>query len=113
VAPQGAHRSFWFDAGLAAQPVLLGAHLPLFFGQECSVHISRRTGISVNFLLASVCALVPLALGQQKNAPSGIQKIDHVVFLIKENRAYDNMFGAFNSKYGRRPARFPQGRWSR
>ena len=60
-----------------------------------------RTGSSVSlFLLALSFALVPLALGQQQNAPAGIQKISHVVFLIKENRTYDNMFGAFNAKYG-------------
>jgi phospholipase C len=65
------------------------------------MHIPRSTGFSVNLLLfALVFGLVPLALGQQQNAPAGIQKIGHVVFLIKENRTYDNIFGAFNSKYG-------------
>ena len=38
--------------------------------------------------------------GQAPGASAGIQKINHVVFLIKENRSYDNMFGAFNAKYG-------------
>lgn len=65
------------------------------------MHIPRSIGSSVNLLLfALVFGLVPLALGQQQNAPAGIQKISHVVFLIKENRTYDNIFGAFNAKYG-------------
>jgi phospholipase C len=64
------------------------------------VHISHRTGFPVFVLLIFVLALAPLTLGQQEKAPSGIQKISHVVFLIKENRTYDDIFGAFNSKYG-------------
>ena len=31
---------------------------------------------------------------------AGIQKISHIVFIVKENRTYDNMFGAFNATYG-------------
>ena len=64
------------------------------------MHTPRRVGFPVKLLFASVFAFVALALGQQNPAAAGIQKINHVVFLIKENRTYDNMFGAFNSKYG-------------
>ena len=64
------------------------------------MHTPRRVGFQVKLLFASVFAFVPLALGQQNHAAAGIQKINHVVFLIKENRTYDNMFGAFNAKYG-------------
>ena len=55
-------------------------------------------------LPSSVCAcvvlaIIPVARGQQ-SAPTGIQKIDHVVFIVKENRTFDNMFGTFNSANG-------------
>ncbi len=44
-------------------------------------------------------ALIPAARAQQRE-PIGIQKIDHVIFIIKENHTYDNMFGTFSAKYG-------------
>jgi phospholipase C len=52
---------------------------------------------------------VPLASAQPSAAPSGIQKINHVVFLIKENRTYDNMFGAFNATYGTKSCKLSTG----
>lgn len=65
------------------------------------MHSPGSIAYSVNLLLISLLfALAPSAFAQQQNAPAGIQKISHVVFLIKENRSYDNMFGAFNAKYG-------------
>jgi len=49
------------------------------------MRIPRSTGFAVNLLLfALVIALSPLR-GKQRDAPAGIQKISHVVFLIKEN----------------------------
>lgn len=33
-------------------------------------------------------------------AQSGMNKINHIVFLIKENRTYDNMFGAYDTHNG-------------
>jgi len=33
-------------------------------------------------------------------AQSGMNKINHIVFLVKENRTYDNMFGAFDTLNG-------------
>ena len=50
-------------------------------------------------ILVLLMAITPVVLGQQA-PPAGIQKIDHVVFIVKENRTYDNMFGTFNAKYG-------------
>lgn len=62
------------------------------------------------FGLASVLALMPLAASQVQNPPAtGIQKISHVIFLIKENRTYDNMFGAFNTKYGAKTCKLSTG----
>ncbi len=55
----------------------------------------RRTGICIALLFAAL----PITHAQLQ-PPAGIQKIDHIVFIIKENRTYDNMFGTFNSKYG-------------
>jgi hypothetical protein len=54
-----------------------------------------RTGICA-FLLFAV---IPITRAQQ-HSPTGIDKIDHVVFIIKENRSFDNMFGTLNSTYG-------------
>lgn len=62
-------------------------------------HIFHRIGGGF-LVMALVLALTPRSHGQQANAPTGLQKINHVVFLIKENRTYDNVFGAFNAKYG-------------
>jgi phospholipase C len=49
------------------------------------------------------------ALGQQQTVQSGIQKIDHVIFLLKENRTYDNMFGAFDARYGTKTCKLSTG----
>jgi phospholipase C len=54
-----------------------------------------RTGICAFLLFAAI----PITRAQQ-HSPAGIQKIDHVVFIIKENRSFDNMFGTLNSTYG-------------
>ncbi len=59
--------------------------------------------------LASLLALVPMAIGQLQPPPAGIQKISHVVFLVKENRTYDNVFGAFNAKYGTKTCKLSTG----
>jgi len=69
------------------------------------VHDSRRLACLLGLLSA-----VSIAPAQQNAAPSGIQKINHVVFLIKENRTYDNMFGTFNGKYGTRSCQLSNGR---
>src|SRR5690242_10397201 len=34
--------------------------------------------------------------------PQGINKITHIVFLVKENRSFDHMFGAFPGVAGTR-----------
>lgn len=52
---------------------------------------------------------VSLACAQPSPGPSGIQKINHVVFLIKENRTYDNMFGAYNATYGTKTCKLSTG----
>jgi phospholipase C len=59
--------------------------------------------------LASVFALVPLTVGQLQSPPAGLQKISHVVFLVKENRTYDNIFGTFNAKYGTKTCKLSTG----
>jgi phospholipase C len=56
-----------------------------------------RTGICAVLLFA----MMPITQAQL-HSPTGIQKIDHIVFIIKENRTYDNMFGTFNSTFGAR-----------
>jgi phospholipase C len=53
------------------------------------------TAICVSLFLATI----PISPAQQP-PPAGMQKIDHVVFIIKENRTYDNMFGTLNATYG-------------
>jgi phospholipase C len=65
------------------------------------MRIPSRFKFSANLLLLTfIFVVVPLVGGQQQSVPVGIEKINHVVFLIKENRTYDNIFGSFNSKYG-------------
>jgi len=67
----------------------------------------------VNFrrLVCLLCLLsaVSLAHAQPSAGLSGIQKINHIVFLIKENRTYDNMFGAFNATYGTKTCKLSTG----
>lgn len=43
-----------------------------------------------------LCAVIYPAAAAQ----SGMNKINHIVFLIKENRTYDNMFGAYDTHNG-------------
>jgi len=50
-----------------------------------------RTGICAFLLFAAI----PMTRAQQ-HSPTGIQKIDHVVFIIKENRTFDNVSGDFD-----------------
>ncbi len=56
-----------------------------------------RTGICAFLLFAAI----PITRAQQ-HAPAGIQNIDHVIFIVKENRTYDNMFGTLNPTYGKK-----------
>ena len=63
------------------------------------IHRSTRLPLHLLLFLPWFVFVAPL-LGQGPTTPVGIQKISHVVFLIKENRSFDNMFGAFNAKYG-------------
>jgi len=46
-------------------------------------------------LLCIAISIVPGAAAQ-----SGIQQIKHVVFIIKENRTFDNYFGTFPGANG-------------
>ena len=73
-----------------------------------SIPQARRSK-RISSLIVVLSVLVPAAFGQKETALAGIQKISHVVFLIKENRTYDNMFGAFNSKYGTKSCRLSTG----
>jgi phospholipase C len=50
-------------------------------------------------VLFVLLAAIPVTLAQQ-DRPAGMQKIDHVIFIVKENHTYDNMFGTFNARYG-------------
>src|SRR5579871_1177038 len=50
-------------------------------------------------------ALLPTIGGSQagaSSAPQGIDKIKHIVFLVKENRSFDQMFGTFPGAAGTR-----------
>jgi phospholipase C len=60
-------------------------------------------------LAGLLLSAVSVACAQPSAGPSGIQKINHVVFLIKENRTYDNMFGAFNATYGAKTCKLSTG----
>ncbi len=47
-----------------------------------------------------VAAAMDPAIAQQGSSPTGINQINHIIFLIKENRTYDNMFGVFDAVNG-------------
>jgi phospholipase C len=48
------------------------------------------------FRTIAICILTCASPAWAQQPPAtGIQKIDHIVFLIKENHSFDNMFGAF------------------
>jgi len=44
--------------------------------------------------------LLCLAFGSLVAAQNGIQQIKHIVFIIKENRTFDNYFGTFPGANG-------------
>ncbi|MGB9235997.1 MAG: alkaline phosphatase family protein [Terriglobales bacterium] len=61
---------------------------------------SYRFCAGILVLLGLIVGLIaPAALGQHPQA-TGIQNIDHVVFIVKEGRTYDSMFGTLNATYG-------------
>jgi len=57
---------------------------------------------SVSTTLALVIAAVtlPILRAQEQPRPMGLTNINHIVFIVKENHTFDNMFGAFSAEYG-------------
>ncbi len=49
------------------------------------------------------------ALAQQNPLPPGLSKIQHIVFLVKENRSFDQMFGQFPGANGTTTGLFSTG----
>lgn len=54
--------------------------------------------------IAAFVAAVSAAAGPRKDAPPGIEKINHIVWIIQENRSFDNYFGTYPGADG-----IPQG----
>ena len=48
----------------------------------------------------SLMSLVTFADAQQKPLPAGVSQIQHVVFIVKENRSFDEIFGQFPGANG-------------
>src|ERR1700690_4256885 len=69
-------------------------------------NIQRKAGIACLLLLTVVCLSVLPAMGQSAeqsqaildkvNKIPGLSNIKHVVFIVKENRSFDNMFSHWN-----------------
>ena len=91
--------TFWADAGLMVQCVLTGR-----CGRAEGIEMKRKPPVPFSFC----CSLLLCALsGCRKPGPltrrddpmgvsgEGIEKIQHIVFLIKENRTFDHYFGTF------------------
>ncbi len=55
----------------------------------------KTVGFSSGIALATVIALAAGPLTGQQAAPADLNTIQHIVFIIKENRAYDNVFGTY------------------
>jgi phospholipase C len=69
-------------------------------GQECLAAI---------VLLSLLAAISPLAAQNAQLQPSDITAIHHIVFIIKENRTFDNLFGTFPGADGSTTARLSTG----
>ncbi|HEX4841381.1 MAG TPA: alkaline phosphatase family protein, partial [bacterium] len=60
-------------------------------------------------------ATIPVLAGQEPEAqpvgpvPSGLEKIQHIVFIVKENRTFDNYFGTFPGADGATSGRISTG----
>src|SRR5260370_41816718 len=55
----------------------------------------KTVGFSSGIALATVLAFAAGLLTGQQAAPADLNTIQHIVFIIKENRAYDNVFGTY------------------
>src|SRR5271169_5947105 len=66
---------------------------PSFFAQASIRSATMLGRILIRVALLSVMSM-PCALGQQ-TAKGDITKVQHIIFLIRENRTFDNMFGTF------------------
>jgi len=47
-----------------------------------------------------VCLVIPWLAAAQKNLPAGLANIKHIVFIVKENRTFDHIFGTFPGANG-------------
>src|SRR6478609_133864 len=57
---------------------------------------SRRTRLGAFLLLLCSQALVAqIPANTPLQTPAGLSKIQHFVFILKENRSFDHYFGAF------------------
>src|SRR5258707_12460640 len=79
-------------------------HLLLLLGILCPL-LSALSGChKTNPGKSAVRALTQLAPGE------GIQKIQHIVFLIKENRTFDHYFGTFPGADGATSGKISNGK---
>jgi len=65
----------------------------MFIGRRRRIIIKKTFIILAMLTLTlSACALVR---GQISSKPKGLQKIDHFVFIMQENRSFDHYFGTY------------------
>jgi phospholipase C len=54
-----------------------------------------RVVVVLAFLYAAGVALQPAQAGISPKAPAGLSNIQHIVFIVQENRSFDNYFGTY------------------
>jgi phospholipase C len=60
----------------------------------------RRLAAWLPFILAFVLPLASISSSAQASLPAGLSKIQHIVFIVKENRSFDEYFGTFPGSDG-------------
>jgi phospholipase C len=69
---------------------------------ERAVRAGRSTRSLVTVVLLVMLLLIPMSCGRSKTVPSpvpsspqGLEKIEHFVFIMQENRSFDSYFGTY------------------
>jgi phospholipase C len=99
--------------GKPLAPASLVVALFLVVGVACSSNNSSTSSSatpSSNFLASQVAAGQAQAAQQARQTQLAQQKIKHIVFIVKENRTFDTMFGQFPGADGTRTGEMCNGK---
>lgn len=56
--------------------------------------------LQATLLTGGLLLLSALTLAQVQPPPAGLSSIQHIVFIVKENRTFDNYFGTYPGANG-------------